>query len=131
MAVAFPLIKPTERDYNPPEHAVTRLRSQNGITTLRIWGSAAGNAELILGFRNIHTDKAADIVNAWLATKSGIDTLILPSTVFAGMGTKLKQVILPTQGSLSWTFAERPTVQAVPPIWATVQVRLVGELRMN
>ncbi len=131
MPVAFPSIKPTEREYMPPEHAVTKIKSQSGVTSIRLWGSAPGNAEMSLGFRHIHTDKAAEIVQAWLDTKSGVDTLILPSEVFAGVGTRLRQVMLPSQGALSWTFAERPTVTSVGPIWATVNVRLVGELRLS
>lgn len=131
MPVVFPSIKPSERDYLPPEHAVTTVRSQNGITFKRIWGSEPGNAEMRLTFRNIHTDKSALIVQAWLDSKSGIDSLILPAAVLAGAGEKLKQVILPAGTSAVWTFAERPAEQAVQPIWSTVNVRLIGELRMN
>jgi hypothetical protein len=131
MPVVFPSIKPSERDYLPPEHAVTTVRSQNGLTFKRIWGSTPANAEMRLSFRNIHTDKAALIMQAWLDSKSGIDSLILPAAVLAGAGEKLKQVILPAGTSVVWTFAERPAEQAVPPIWSTVNVRLIGELRMN
>jgi len=131
MPVAFPSIKPAEREYTPPSHPVTSVQSQNGVTTKRIWGSKAGNAELSLQFRHIHTDKAAEIVQAWLATNSGIDTLILPSTLFSGVDSKLKELMLPSVGALSWTFAERPTISSVGPIWATVNVRLIGEVRMR
>lgn len=131
MPVAFPSIKPTDRDYRPPEHPVTSVKAQNGVTTKRIWGSRPVNAELSLGFRHIHTDRAAEIVQAWLDSKSGIDTLILPAALFAGVGTNLRNVILPQTGSLEWTFAEAPSVTSVAPIWATVNVRLIGELRMS
>lgn len=131
MPVAFPSLKPAERDYTPPTHAITTLRSQNGTVSRRLWGSKPGNAELVLVFRHITTQVAATIVQAWLDTKSGVDTLVLPSTVFAGMTDALRLLILPTTGSLSWTFAEAPKVTFVGPVWATVTVRLVGELRMN
>ena len=129
MPVAFPSIKPAERSYTAPSHPVTRIRSQSGVTSARLWGSAPSNAELSLSFRHIHTDKAAQIVDAWLATKSGIDNLILPSTLFAGIGPTLTALM--QSGSLFWTFAEAPQVTSVGPIWATVNVRLVGELRLN
>ena len=129
MPVAFPAIKPTERDYRAPSHAVTANRAQNGFTTKRIWGSLPGNAELTLGYRHIHTDRAAEFVETWLATKSGIDTLIIPSQTFSGVGSRLQLVILPQMNALSWTYAEAPTVTSVGPIWATVAVRLIGELR--
>lgn len=128
MPVAFPSIKPTERDFRPAEHAVTTLRSQSGVVSRRLWGSAPGSAELSLGFRHIHTDRASEIVQAWLDTKSGVDTLILPSQLFSGMSDKLKSAIM--LPGLAWTFGERPSVTSVGPIWATVNVRLVGELRM-
>lgn len=129
MPVAFPSLKPAQRSYTAPSHPVSRLRSQSGVTSVRLWGSAPSNAELNLTFQNIHTDKAAQIVDAWLATKSGVDTLILPSTLFSGTGPTLTTLM---QGNnLSWTFAEAPQVTAVGPIWATVNVRLVGELRLS
>lgn len=131
MPVAFPNLKPSERDYKPPSHAVTTLRAQNGVVSRRLWGTAPGSASLSLQFRHIHTDKAADIVKAWLDSKSGVDTVILPSSVFSGIGTKLKDIMLPTNGALSWTFAEAPSVVSVGPIWANVTVQLIGELRMS
>ena len=129
MPVAFPALKPSERSYTAPSHPVTRVRSQSGVTSARLWGSAPSNAEMTLSFRHIHTDRAAEIDAAWLATKSGIDSLILPSTLFAGIGTKMTAQM--QSGSLFWTFAEAPQVTFVGPIWATVNVRLVGELRLN
>ena len=131
MPVAFPSLRPTERDYTPPAHATTTSRSQNGVISRRLWGSLPGNAELNLGFRNVHTDVAAQIIQAWLDTKSGVDFLILPDTLLSGVGAQLKAIMLPTDGTLIWTFADRPSVSFVPPIWATVQVRLIGELRMS
>ena len=131
MPVAFPSLRPTERDYTPPAHATTTVRAQNGVTSRRLWGSLPGNAELNLGFRNVHTDTAAQVIQTWLDTKSGVDSLILPDTLFAGIGAQLKAVMMPTEGTLMWTFADRPSVSFVAPIWATVQVRLIGELRMN
>ena len=129
MPVAFPPIKPSDRDYRPPTHSLTTSRAQSGVTTKRIWGSRPADAELTLSFRHIHTDKAAEIVQAWLASNSGIDTLILPQQVFAGVGAALQTLMLPQMGALAWTFADAPTVTSVGPIWATVTVRLVGQLR--
>ena len=131
MPVAFPSIKPTDREYLPPEHATSRLRAQNGVASRRLWGSKPTDAELTLGFQNISSDKGADIVQAWLDTKSGIDTLILPSVILSGTGARLAAIILPTTGSLSWTFAERPSITSVGPIWVTARVKLIGELRMS
>lgn len=130
MPVAFPSIKPTEREYFPPEYAVTSTRSQSGVVSKRLWGSAPGNAEMTLGFRIISSDVAADLVLAYDATKSGIDFLILPSTVLSGVGPRLAQIILPPAGTLRWTFMERPNIGFVAPIWCSARVRLVGELRM-
>lgn len=131
MPVPFPNIKPTEREYLPPEYAVTSTRSQSGVVSKRLWGSAPGNAEMTLGFRIISSDVAADLVLAYDATKSGIDFLILPSAVLSGVGPRLAQVILPTSGSLQWTFMERPNIGFVGPVWSSARVRLVGELRLN
>lgn len=131
MAVAFPSIKPSERSYKPPAHPVSRVRSQSGVTSARLWGSAPSNAELSLSFRHIHTDRATEIVSAWLASKSGIDNLILPETLFSGVGQQLRTFMQSGGATLYWTFAEAPTVTSVGPIWATVDVRLVGELRLN
>lgn len=131
MPVAFPALKPTERDYRPPSFAVSTSRSQSGVVSKRLWGSLPGNAELNLGFRVISTDSAADIVNAWNDTKSGIDFLILPSSILSGVGPRLAQVMLPSAGTLRWTFAEAPQIGFVGPVWSSAQVRLVGELRLS
>lgn len=131
MPVAFPSLRPSEREYKPPAHATSRLRAQNGVASRRLWGSAPTDAELSLGFQNIHSDKGADIVQAWLDTKSGIDTLILPSTLLSGTGPRLAAVILPAAGRLLWTFAEVPVITSVGPIWCTARVKLIGELRMT
>lgn len=131
MPVAFPSLKPSERTYAPPNYAVTTIQSQNGVVSKRLWGSQAGNAEITLGFRVISTDKAADIVQAWDATKGGIDYLILPSIILSGVGTRLAAIMIPSTGTLRWTFAERPNIGFVGPVWASAQVRLVGELRMS
>lgn len=131
MPVAFPNLKPTERDYRPPSYAVTGTRSQSGVVSKRLWGSLPGDAELRLGFRVISTDRAADLVEAWDATKGGIDFLILPSSILSGVGPRLAQVILPSSGPLRWTFAEPPAIGFIGPVWSSAQVRLVGELRLT
>lgn len=131
MPVLFPALRPTERDYRPPSFPVSATRSQSGVVSKRLWGSIPGDAELRLGFRIITTDTAADIVNAWTATKSGIDFLILPSSILSGVGPRLSQVILPSSGTLRWTFAEAPEIGFVGPVWSSAQVRLVGEVRLN
>ena len=131
MPVAFPALRPTEREYLPPEFAVTASRSQSGVVSKRLWGSQPGNAELTLGFRVISTDIAADIVNAWTGTKGGVDYLILPTTLLSGVGTRLAAIVLPSSGTLRWTFAERPQIGFTGPVWASARVRLVGELRMS
>lgn len=131
MPVAFPSIRPTEREYLPPEYAVTTTKSQGGVVSKRLWGSAPGNAEMTLGFRVISSDVAADLLLAYDATKSGIDFLILPSAVLSGVGPRLAQIILPTSGSLRWTFMERPNIGFLGPVWSSARVRLAGELRLN
>jgi hypothetical protein len=141
MPVAFPALRPTEREYLPPEHAVTSLRSQSGVVSKRLWGSQPSNAELILRFNNITSDRAAAVVNAWTATRSGIDYLTFPVDptdparvrllILSGSSAALQSVVFPTNGTLRWTFAERPAVTSVGPAWASVRVRLVGELRLN
>lgn len=131
MPVAFPTLRPTERDYLPPEFAVSSIRSQSGVTSKRLWGSQPSNAELNLGFRVLSSDNAAALVNAWLATKGGIDYLILPSAILSGTGANLAAVILPSTGTLRWTFAERPQIGFMAPVWCSAKVRLVGELRLS
>lgn len=130
MPVAFPSLRPTERDYRPPSYAVSSTRSQSGVISKRLWGSLPGNAELRLGFRVISTDRAADLVTAWDATKSGIDYLVLPSSILSGVGPRLAEVMLPSSGTLRWTFAEAPSIGSVGPVWSSAEVRLVGELRL-
>lgn len=131
MPVAFPSLKPSERTYAPPNYAVTRVQSQSGVVSKRLWGSKPGDAEITLGFRTISTNSAADIVEAWNATKGGIDYLILPSIILSGVDTRLAAIMIPSTGDMRWTFAERPNIGFVGPVWASAQVRLIGELILS
>lgn len=131
MPVPFPAIKPSERDYTPPGYPVTGTKSQSGVTSKRLWGSVPVDAEMNLGFNVLNNDRIADLLQSWDATKSGIDYLLLPPEVLSGVGPRLAAIILPENGPLRWTFAERPSVSFIGPTWASARVRLIGELRLT
>lgn len=129
MVVAFPNIKPAERSYTAPTYAITSVKAQSGVTSKRLWGTLPGDAKMTLLFRHVTTDTAALFVNAWNATKGGIDTLTIPANVLSGAGATLSAIMIPANNSIVWTFAQPPVVDFVGPAWANVQVELIGELR--
>lgn len=134
-AFQFPALVPSSRRFVAPRWPVTGNRSQSGVTSKRLWGSAASGGELQLGFNNVRDDLADAIVDAHEASKGGVSEVILPPEVFKGATGNLRARLvdkLKSQG-LRWYFKEddAPVVESVVPGISTVRVNLSAELRMN
>lgn len=83
MSVAFPAIRPASRDYEPPAVPVTETRSQVGSTFRRQRGSLAVDAAVTLRFDARPVTDWAAIEAAWLASRCGMEELILPPEIWA------------------------------------------------
>lgn len=135
MAFQFPALVPSSRRFVALRWPVTSNRSQSGVKNTRLWGSAAGDGELQLGFNNIRDDLADAIVDAHEASKGGVSEVLLPAEVFMGTAGNLRVRLvdkLKSQG-VRWYFKENdpPVVESVVPGISSVRVNLSAELRMS
>lgn len=135
MAINLPNIAPTSRAFSPPRWPTSSTRSQSGVNTLRLWGSQPSQAALSLSFANIPDATAAQFAAAHRQAKGPVTELTLPSAIYEGLGTALATEIqnLATTHGLRWFFPENdpPRISSVKPGISSVQVNLVGELRMG
>jgi len=134
MAVTFPTIEPTSRNFTSPKWPTSGLTTQSGVTTRRLWGSRPSQAQLGLTFTNITDDNAALILAAYHDAKGATTDLSLPSIIFNGASTNLANWLntASTGAGMKWFFTEEPpSVESVAPNRSTVTVRLVAELRLT
>lgn len=133
MTTNFPAIEPTSRRFTPPRWPVSGVRSQSGVTSLRLWGSLPSDGSLDLSFSNILDTDAALIFAAYDAARGPIDELLVPAIIFAGTSAALLPYVDPTSGvsKLTWHFPSDgpPQVQSVVKDVSSVSVQLVAQLR--
>lgn len=135
MATTFPSITPTKRSFVAPTWPTKTQAAQSGVITRRLWGSRPNQAKLNLTFGNISDTHTAAILSAYNAARGSVDSLALPSQIFAGADPVL-QTFLDTSATgagLLWGFAEgsSPQVESVAPGRSNVAVELTAELRMS
>jgi hypothetical protein len=134
MAVAFPSIEPTGRNFTAPRWPTSGLTTQSGLTTRRLWGSKPTQAQLQLQFNNITDDNAALIIKAYNDAQGATTDITLPSAIFNGASATLKTWLdtTATGAGMLWFFTEDPpSLESVAPNRSSVSVKLVAELRLT
>jgi len=135
MATTFPSITPTRRTFVAPTWPTKTRASQSGVITRRLWGSRPSQAKLSLTFGNINDTNTAAILSAYNTAKGPVDSLTLPTQIFAGADTTLQSFLntSATGAGLLWSFSEgtSPKVETVAPGRSNVTVELTAELRMS
>lgn len=135
MPVSFPSLTPTSRSFSAPQWPITRIDSQSGVTSTRLWGSKPRAARLDLSFDNITDDNAALIMSAYNSAKGSLTDLTLPNSIFTGASANLKSWLDTTgmSAGLKWYFDanQSPTIESVVSGRSSVRVTLVAELRMQ
>jgi hypothetical protein len=135
MATTFPAVQPTSRRFVAPIWPTRTQVSQSGVITRRLWGSRPSSARLGLKFNNINDTNTAAILSAYNSAKGSVDSLTLPSQIFAGADATLQSWLnaSATGAGLLWSFSEgtSPRVESVAPGRSNVTVELTAELRMN
>ena len=88
--IVYPSIRPTERNYTPPSHAIARARTMNNGTSATPLASEPGRATLSLVHDNITDSQAEEICSCHDNAMGGSRKILLPDEVFAGASQKLK-----------------------------------------
>jgi hypothetical protein len=135
MAVTFPSLTPTSRSFSAPSWPITKIDSQSGVSTTRLWGNIPSKAALTLSFDNISDDNAALIMQAYTSANGSLIDLTLPNTIFAGASATLKNWISVSSVSaqLKWYFSnDQPvSIESVVNGRSSVRVSLVAEIRLQ
>ena len=135
MATTFPSIAPTRRSFVAPTWPTKTQASQSGVITRRLWGSRPSQAKLSLTFGNINDTNTTAILSAYNSAKGSVDSLTLPTQIFAGADATLESWLnaSATGAGLLWSFSEgsSPQVESVAPGRSNVTVELTAELRMS
>ena len=135
MATTFPSITPTRRSFVAPTWPTKTQASQSGVITRRLWGSRPSQAKLSLTFGNINDTNTAAILSAYNSARGSVDSLTLPTLIFAGADATLQSWLnaSATGAGLLWSFSEgtSPQVESVIPGRSNVTVELTAELRMS
>ncbi len=135
MATTFPSIAPTRRSFVAPTWPTKTQTSQSGVITRRLWGSRPSSAKLSLTFGNVNDTNTAAILSAYNSAKGSVDSLTLPTQIFAGADATLESWLnaSATGAGLLWSFSEgsSPQVESVAPGRFNVTVELTAELRMS
>jgi len=135
MATTFPTVQPTSRSFVAPTWPTKTQVSQSGVITRRLWGSRPSQAKLSLTFGNVNDTNTAAILSAYNTAKGSVDSLTLPSQIFAGADATLQSWLNASAAGagLLWSFSEgtSPKVESVAPGRSNVTVELTAELRMN
>lgn len=128
MATTFPTLTPTSRSFTPPTFPTTKQKTINGITVRRVWASLPNDARLSLSFTNFPDADCLAILNAYTAAKGSLDSLTLPSSLFAGAGTALATFLTQAGTGLAWHFSDDnpPRLDNVAPGISSVTVELTA-----
>lgn len=134
MAIRFPDIRPSSRQFVAPDWPTTERRSQSGVNSVRLWGNKSSDAQFNLSFTNISDELGLQILEVHNSAKGNVSELLLPPSIFDGYSGPMSlwlQEKLRSNG-LRWYFKrqEPPQIESVVPGICTVRVSLVAELRI-
>ena len=120
-AGSYPDILPSDLTFTPPAHAIKKSRSQNGITSMRLWSLKPGNGSLSLTYTNIPDSEAEDLCRAHTLAQGSFLPITIPEVVFSEEEpTLLAYLTLSKYPYLKWVFTGPPQVRSVMVGMSTV-----------
>jgi hypothetical protein len=124
MTVKFPAVCPSTRQLTPGQYPIKRFTAVNGANTMRLFGSKAFDATLLLSF-NCSDSEAGQLLASYHDSRGGFEILELPERIWEGMDAGLSGR-LPT--GLNWRWREEPTIESLTPGRSKVSVSLIATL---
>ena len=128
MTIILPAICPTSREFILPDYPLSEGAWRNGAAAFpRPWSDVPAGAILKLQYRNIAGQLAAQFLDCWYQSGTGLYALTLPAEVVGGIyDPDLAARILNPLG-LSWKFNKPVAVSSVLPGVNSVMVELKAE----
>jgi len=129
MAVKFPQIKPTTRNFTFGDFPSKTYRSLSGAVFRRSFGNKQTGHTLNLTFKNIDDDTTTELINHYQAVSGTFKSFELSSAVTAGMtGTTGTELTKGAASTSKWHYAEPPKFTSVKSNLSTVTVKLISEI---
>lgn len=134
MAISFPSVSPSGRQYTAANWPTNSLDSQSGTTTRRLWGNLPARASLTLVFNNVSDTVTDSIMSAHYDAKGACEEITFANeTMGADSGIcdqGLEDYIRLGAGTHRWHFVERNgvSVQSVGLGLSTVTCKFRSEI---
>lgn len=126
----FPSLRPTSRNFTPPQHVNRKSTAQNGRQVRTLVAATSSNAALSLRYDNISNALAADIYTIYNA--HGLSKPVtLPEDVFSGASGALKDYLQLVGSDLEWYFAEPPEIESVIKGVSTVSLTFAARRKVT
>ena len=124
MAVDFPALCPTRRNWTPGDYPVRRFTAINGAGVSRVYGNRAFDSVLQLEFLLLD-DQLTELIICWNNATGTYGALNLPVNVLEGLSLDLRDE-LPSH--LTWRWAETPQIESLANGTSRVLVNLIANL---
>ena len=82
--MAFPILKPSSRSYDPGAYPVKVFKAQNGKETRILYGSERTDVKLSLSYANVGDANAEQFLDHYDEVQGTFSTFDLPDNAFAG-----------------------------------------------
>ena len=120
----FPVLSPTNRDFNPGDYPVKAYNAQSGAEVRILYGDTRTKMELSLAYDNITDASAKEFLDHYDETKGSYSTFIIDPSARSGWGSTAAAI--DASGVNRWRYSEAPQITAVRPGRSSVRVNLVG-----
>lgn len=131
VVIAFPAIRPTERQYTPGKYPVRRPDFYSIAENPRLMGNKSFDAKLSLSFENIDDADAALFVQKYKDSFGGFFPLSLPAETVAGISDTALATRIRTGQHLVWRFSGPPDVTSIITGVSSVKVELIASLVLD
>ena len=127
MALDFPDIAPSSRQYEPGNWAVRNYNSMSGAEIRLRYGDKRFNAKLTLQYQNIADTDADDFLAHYEEQFGTYKAFTLPGTVSQGVTAGWTgSTYIPNQTTMKFRYSGPPVVDSIRPGVSTVSVELTG-----
>lgn len=122
--MAFPSLRPTNREFNPGDWPTKKFNSQSGAEIRILYGTQRTNATLQLGYANVSDTNAQLFLDDYNANFGTLRTFTIPTETRTGWEGTGASIDAPP--GTQWRYESPPSLQSVSPGRSSVTVNLVA-----
>lgn len=105
MAIPFPDLIPTRRDFTLGKFPVKKFTALDGVSSTRLYGSKSFDSVLNLEFTGLTDTEVVSVNTAYKDSKGGFLGLDLPASLWRNIEPDLKQAL---DDGYQWRFTDQP-----------------------